>query len=245
MRTILLLAAVLVGFTSPSIAADPPQAAVSIPAIDIGKLKSGPFRADAMAFAEATMPAKPFDDMLIAMTDKGFRQGLGDTAAKLNQASPGIVDEMSQAIRTATMAARANMYRDTLERYARLYSQVFTPAETAELAAFYRGPAGQRLISAKYATISSVEIDFKENTTASEIRHLDDRASREALDKMEGLEVIELMKLGLTPTFRKLTALMPTANELEASMANEDGSDLEKAVGSAIAAVIERRGFGD
>lgn len=245
MRTILLLGAVLLGCTSPAIAADPPQAVVSIPAIDIAKLKSGPYRSDAMAFAEATMPAKPFDDMLIAMTDKGFRQGLGDTAAKMDQASPGIVDEMSQAIRTATKAARANMYRDTLERYARLYSQVFTPAETAELAAFYRGPAGQRLIATKYANLSSVEIDFKGNTTAAEIKNLDDRASRKALDKMEGLDVIELMKLGLTPTFRKLTALMPPVNELEASMANEDGSDIEKTVGVAIAAVIERRGFGD
>lgn len=244
-KSIVLLGAALLGLAHPALAAPAERTAATDPAIDVASLKSGPYRTDAMALAEATMPAKPFGAMLVAMTDKGFRQGLGEAADKLEMESPGIVDEMVAAIRTATAPSRTSLYRDTLERYARLYSKAFTPDETAELGQFYLSPAGQRLIAAKYSSFAKAEIDLASTTTVDDVERLDQRASRSAIDQMDGMDVIELMKFSTRPAFRKLKALIPVTNQLEALMANEESPEAENAVADAVQAVLKRRGLGD
>ena len=229
----------------------PPAAVPSVPvtvvapAIDLNSLKSGPYRADALGFAQTTMPEKPFDDMTTAMIERGFREGLGEGAAALEKASPGIVDEMQSAIRSATAAMRANAYRDTLERYARLYSQALSPAETAELGKFYRTPTGQKLIAAKYASMTSVSVALDRDTTTQDVAQINRRAVNSALGEMSGEDMIELMKFGTLPSFRKLKALSQTVNELEVAMANEGNPEAEQAVADAVGAVMKRRGLSD
>lgn len=244
-KSVVLLGAALLGLAHPALAAPGEQAAATDPAIDVASLKSGPYRTDAMALAEATMPEKPFSDMVVAMTDKGFRQGLGEAAGKLEEESPGIVDEMAAAIRSAMATSRTSLYRDTLKRYARLYSKAFTPDETAELGQFYHSPAGQRLIAAKYSSFAKAEIDLASTTTVDDVEQLDQRASRSAIDQMDGMDVIELMKFSIRPAFRKLKALTPVTNQLEALMANEESPEAENAVADAVQAVLKRRGLGD
>jgi hypothetical protein len=226
-----------------AVPATPPP--VVTPSVDLGSLKSGPYRADAMAFAEATMPEKPFQDMMTAMMDKGFDEGLGEGAAELEKASPGIVAEFREAVKSATAAIRAHAYRDTLERYARLYSQSFTPAETAELAQFYRTATGQKLIAAKYASLATGDIPFDRATTTQDVSQINKKAVGSVMDHMGGDDMIELMKFGTMPAFRKLNSLTPIVNQLEAEMANEENPEAEEAVASAIASVMQRRGLVD
>jgi hypothetical protein len=226
-----------------TVPATPPP--VVTPAVDLGSLKSGPYRSDAMAFAQATMPEKPFQDMMTAMMDRGFREGLGDGASALEKASPGILAEMQEAIKNATAAMRVHAYRDTLERYARLYSQSFTPAETAELATFYRTTTGQKLIAAKYASLASGDIPLDRDTTSQDVSQINKNAVGSVMSHMNGDDMIELMKFGTMPAFRKLKSLTPVANQLEAEMANEENPEAEEAVANAIAAVMKRRGLAD
>jgi len=222
----------------------PPPVAV-VPAIDLDSLKSGPYRPDALAFAQATMPEKPFNDMLSAMIDRGFREGLGEGAATLEEASPGILQELQASIHAATASMRAGAYRDTMERYARLYSQALTPVETAELTQFYRTPTGQKLIAAKYASTVTGSVALDRDTTAQDVTQLNRAAVNSALGKMEGDDMVELMKFGTLPSFRKLKALTATVNKLEVLMANEEHPEAEQAVADAVSAVMKRRGLAD
>ena len=222
-----------------------PPTPIVASSVDLGSLKAGPYRPDAMAFAQATMPEKPFHDMLIAMIDRGFREGLGDGASALEEASPGIIAELQAAIRIATGTMRTEAYRDTLERYARLYSQSFTAAETAELAQFFRTPTGQKLIASKYASMGSDTIALDRDTTVQDVTQINRKAVDSAFGQMEGADMIELMKFGTLPAFRKLKALAPTVNQLEVAMANEEHPEAEKAVASAVDTVMKRRGLGD
>ena len=237
---LLSLAPVAPAATAP---ATPVQAVA--PATDLNSLKTGPYRADAMAFAETTMPEKPFQDMMAGMIERGFREGLGDGVPALEKASPGIVDELQEAVKNATISMRTVAYRETLERYARLYSQSFTPAETAELGQFYRTPTGQKLIAAKYASLTSGDIPLDRDTTAQDVSQLNKKAVNSALGEMDGADMIELMKFGTLPSFRKLKSLTPIVNQLEVDMANEGNPEAEEAVANAVAAVMKRRGLGD
>ncbi len=214
-------------------------------AIDLNSLKSGPYRADAMAFAETTMPEKPFQDMMVGMIDRGFKEGLGEGVPALEKASPGIVAELQEAIRNATAPMRTGAYRQTLERYARLYSQSLTPAETAELGQFYRTPTGQKLIAAKYASLASGDVPLDRDTTAQDVSQINKKAVNSALGQMDGTDMIELMKFGTMPAFRKLKSLTPIVNQLEVDMANEGQPEAEEAVANAVASVMKRRGLSD
>ena len=218
---------------------------VIVPSIDINSLKSGPYRADAMAFAEATMPEKPFQDMMTGMIELGFRQGLGEGMPALEKASPGIVAELKAAVKDATASMRTVAYRTTLERYARLYSQALTPAETAELGEFYRTPTGRKLIAAKYASLGSGDVPLDRDTTTQDVTQINKKAVNSALGQMDGTDMIELMKFGALPAFRKLKALKPIVNQLEVDMANEDDPETEQAIANAVAAVMKRRGLGE
>ena len=222
-----------------------PANSAAIAKIDLNSLMKGPFRADAMELARATMPEKQFHAMLIASLERGLREGIGDGASDLEKTSPGIVSELQAAVRDATTDMRARIYRTTLERYARLYTQALTPAETAELMQFYRTPTGMKLIAAKYATLGSADIPLDRDTTDQDIKDVNRQAVGSALSHMDDADKAELMKFASLPAFPKLRALAPIVTKLEAEMANEGDPDAEKAIASAVAAVMKRRGIGD
>jgi hypothetical protein len=245
MRLSVLVCAAFLGATQLSVSAPAQTSNTNASTTSAETLKSGPYRPDAMALAEAAMPAKLFDEMLIAMTARGLKDGLGETAGKLEEESPGIVEEISKEIRDATASVRGEMYRDTLGRYARLYSSSFTPDETRELSNFYLGSTGRRLIAAKYTGLVRAEIDYESATTTNDIKKLNGAASRDAMGEMGGDDAIELLKLSTLPSFQKLKALVPTINQLEASMANEENPELERAMSGAVRAVLRRRGLAD
>lgn len=224
---------------------DAPANSAAIPTIDLNSLKSGPFRADAMELARATMPEKQFQDMLVASLERGFREGIGDGASDLEKASPGIISELQAAVRESTAGMRAQNYRTSLERYARLYTQSLTPAETAELIQFYRTPTGKKLIAAKYATLASADVPLDRDTTDQDIKDVNRQAAGSALSHMDDADKVELMKFASLPAFPKLKALVPTVNKLEAAVANEGDPEAEEAIASAVAAVMKRRGIGD
>jgi hypothetical protein len=250
----LLLAATcnpaIAGETSPAPAKTTSAAADTLPAtttsaITVESLKSGPYRPDAMDFAQAAMPEKPFSEMMAGSIERGFREGLGDGASTLEKASPGIMAELEAAVRDATAAMRANAYKDVLQRYARLYSRTFTPAETTELAQFYRTATGRKLIAAKYATLQSSPIDLDRDTTDQDVKAINREAVGSVMSQMDGADMVELTKFGAMPAFRKLKTLLVTVNQLEAAMANEESPEAEKAIAEAIDVVMKRRGFGD
>ena len=230
---------------SPTTTAPDTLPATATPAISVDSLKSGPYRPDALDFAQATMPEKPFSDMMAASIERGFREGLGDGASTLEKASPGILTELEAAVRDATAAMRAKAYQDVLQRYARLYSRTFTPAETTDLTQFYRTPTGRKLIAAKYATLQSSPIDLDRDTTDQDIKAINRQAVGSVMGQMDGADMVELTKFGAMPAFRKLKALLATVNQLEAAMANEESPETEKAIAEAIDVVMKRRGFGD
>jgi hypothetical protein len=163
----------------------------------------------------------------------------------LEKTSPGILAELQDAVKAATATMRARAYRKTLERYARLYSQSFTPAETTELAKFYRTPTGQKLIAAKYASVATGDLPLDRDTTTQDVSRVNKKAVGSVMDHMGGDDMIELMKFGTMPAFRKLKSLTPIVNQLEAEMANEENPEAEEAVASAIASVMQRRGLAD
>lgn len=241
MLSLLLALALAPVAAAPSVAPSP----VMAEAIDLSSLKSGPYRADALAFAEATMPETQFQDMMSAMIERGFREGLGDAASTLEQESPGIVAELQDAIRRSMSTMRSKAYRDTLERYARLYSQTLTPGDTAELTRFFRTPTGQKLIAAKYASVASGSLALDRDTTTGDISQINRRAVSSALGEMGAGDMAELTKVGSLPSFQKLKALTPTVNQLEAAMANEEDPEADQALSDAVEAVMKRRGLGD
>ena len=228
---------------APTVTATPPP--VVAPAVDLGSLKTGPYRADAIALAEATMPEKPFKDMIAAMMDRGLREGLGEDASALEKASPGILAEMQGAVKSSMSTLFARAYHDTLERYARLYSQSFTPAETAELAKFYRTPTGQKLIAAKYSSLAVGDIPLDRDTTTQDVSQVNKKAVGSIMDHLDGNDMIELTKFGALPSFRKLKSLMPIVNRMEAEMANEPNPEADEAVANAVGSVMKRRGLAD
>jgi len=237
-----MLTALLLALAAPAAAVEPAPA----PATDLQSLSSGPFRTDAMDLVQATMPEPAFKAMMRNMLVRGLKEGLGDQAASLEKLSPGVLAEINRATIDASAPHIDRSYRSTLALYARLYSSRFTPEETGELATFYRSPIGSKLIAKKYGHLATGDLpetllDPDHPATVRDIASVNRDVAKGIVGDLDPSEQAALIQLTRSPLFKKMAALIPLINKLEAETANEQDPEFETTIEKAMNAVLKRR----
>ena len=162
----------------------------------------------------------------------------------LEQDYPGISKAMVEAMTEAMRVEHIADLPANRQRYARLYADQFTPAETAELIRFYTSSAGQRLIAAKFAKLDAKPLvaEFAENPDAEvseqHIREMNRAASSSIIEEMSPDDKAALLAFARTPVFSKMAAARSALEKLEADIANEPDPQLDKALEVAVDAVM-------
>ena len=218
-----------------------------------GEAKNGQPRQDALELARLLNPAETLIEMAGRSFDQAFQQGLtqgGETAA-LEKEHPGLVDELRKATRDVMIAdLRADMPA-LHRRYARFFSDQFTPAEIAELTGFYRSPTGAKIIAAKFANIdvsglvAKVSEDPNAKVSTGDIEAMNKGAVSTMWKGMTADDVRSVLSFGLRPVARKLKAAAPAMAQIETEIANEADPALDAAIEQATQKVYERFGLGE
>lgn len=225
----------------------PAHAQQEVPAsIEVGSLKVGEYRADAMQLAKTTMPSDAFRRMMEASIVNGFRMGGVDSLAALNEKHSGIIAEIETAIVQSAQPHIARMYEDLTSRYARLFSRTMTASETAELRAFYMSPLGQKFIAKKFGHLSAPAafeglVDQQE-LKSTDLEAMNRRVALGVIADMTTEDFAALTALMKTPIFKKMESLAGTINKLETSVGNEPAPAFEEAIATAVEGVLKRRG---
>jgi hypothetical protein len=236
-------------WSQPANIASPPAAAGG--ASEQGEPKNGQPREDALELARLLNPAEPLVEMAGRSFDQAFRQGLsqgGETAA-LEKEHPGLVAELRKATRDVVLADLQADMPALHRRYARFFSDQFTPAETAELISFYRSPTGAKIIAAKFANvdvsglIDKVTGDPNAKVSTGDIEAMNKGAVSAMWKGMTADDVRSVLSFGLRPVARKLQAAAPAMAQIETEIANEADPALDAAIEQATQKVYERFGL--
>lgn len=247
----LALAFSAAAWSQPTNIASPPAAsAIASPQ---GEPKNGQPREDALELARLLNPAEPLVEMAGRSFDQAFQQGLaqgGDTAA-LEKQHPGIIAELRKAARDVVLAdLRADMPA-LHRRYARFFSEQFTPAEIAELASFYRSPTGAKIIAAKFSNVDvsglvdKMAEDPNAKVSTTDIEAMNKGAVSAMWKGMTADDVRSVLSFGLRPVARKLKAAAPAMAQIETEIANETDPTLDAAIEQATQKVYERFGLAE
>jgi hypothetical protein len=199
-----------------------------------------------MALTLVLNPEKPMIDMVSRNFSDSMRAAIdaNEDYLTLEKDYPGISNAMVEAMTKAMLADLVADIPADRRRYARFYASQFTPAETAELIAFYSSSAGQRLIAAKYATLDAKPLmkDFAENpeseVSQQQIRDINRAATNSIIEGMSPADKAALLAFAKTPVFAKLTAARGEMEKLEAEIANEPDPELDKALDEAADSVF-------
>ena len=208
-------------------------------------------REDALELARLLNPA----DLLMGLAgrsfDEAFDKGMAaeGSSETLEKEFPGLIAELRQAIREATLAdLRADM-PVLHRRYAKFFGASFTPDEIAELLAFYRSPTGAKIIRAKFASLDvstlsdRFAVDQNAKLSAGDVRDLNQGAMPGVWKDMSADDIKALMAFGLNPVAKKLKAIAPQMAEIEADIANEPDRALDAAIEAATRKVYELHGL--
>lgn len=223
------------------------------PVAAAAKNKPAPAQGDALELARLLNP----EDLMLAVGARSFDQAFDKGMAgegggeAIEKEYPGLVAELRQATREVTLADMKADMPAIHRRYARLFAESFTTEELAELVAFYKSPAGLRIIKAKFANldVSGMVDRFGEDPdakmTASDVDAINDGATSGLLKDMSAEDFQAMLMFGLRPVGRKLRSVTPRIAEIEAEIANEPDPELDSAIEEASRKVYERHGLGD
>lgn len=231
----------LMAVPSPVMAAAPAAAATQNAAV----------REDALELARLLNPA----DLLIGLAarsfDEAFDKGMAAEGGSetLEKEFPGLIADLRQTIRDATLADLKADMPALHRRYASFFGASFTPDEVAQLLVFYRSQTGTKIIKAKFASldVSKLSDRFAEDPdaklSAGDVKDLNQGAMPGVWNDMSADDIKALMAFGLNPVAKKLKAVAPQMAEIEAEIANEPDPALDAAIEAATRKVYERHGL--
>ena len=208
-------------------------------------------RQNALELARLLNPAEPFISAAGRSFDDAFDKRLAAEggADELEKGYPGFIAELRTAIREATLADLRSDLPTFHERYARVFAESFTAEELGELIAFYRTPAGGRIIQSKFANIDVSNVidrigdDPDGKVSAGDVQAIGRQAGAGTLKDMSAEDFQAVMLFGLRPVARKLRDAAPRLAEVEAEIANEPDPALDQAIEAASQKVYQRFGL--
>ena len=189
------------------------------------------------------MPADAYATVLEAALVNGLALGMEEDGGA-DSLPAGMAADLEKEVVSALRPHMPRIHRQTLLRFSRLFSNHFNEAEIADLAAFYRSPVGLKLIAMKYAHVSSKDalrtIARADETTAADINRVNREATAKVMEKLDADDFKTLAELSRRPVFRKMAALKPVVDNLEAASANEPDPELELAMERAVQKVLKK-----
>lgn len=212
--------------------------------------KNGLPREDAMVLARLLNPEELLVELAGRSFDEAFVAGLkrpdSDLIA-LDRKHPGLLADLRQATRSAVMAHVRAIVPGTHRRHARFLSGYFTPAETTELAEFYRTPTGTKVVRAKFGAIDIKDMVAKvaeapaAKVTSTDIAAMDP-GDNAVWKQMTAEDTRAVLAFGLRPVARKMLAAGEGLAQIEADIANEPDPAMETAIEEASRLVFARHG---
>jgi hypothetical protein len=245
----------IVGLTGLALSAAAPAAAQSPEtgaAAAADNSKNAEPREDALELTRLLNPAGPMAELAARGFDQAFDQGVaGGEMAALEKEHPGLIAELRKAARDVVIAdVRASMPA-IHRRYARFFSDHFTPAEIAELTQFYRTPTGAKIIQTKFAKIDvsgvveKVTEDPNAKISSADVEAMNKGVVSAMWQGMTAADLQVVMAFGLRPVARKLKEAAPAMAAIEAQIANEPDPALDAAIEEATRKVYERYGLAE
>lgn len=198
--------------------------------------------------AQLMSPRDLLVDMEVREFDKHFVESLrSDPEMKsLDSEYPGLFEAMHQASRGLVAEAMGRSVGKIHASVAKLIETSFTPADIAELAAFYRSPIGQKTIRQMTAAADAGDVyqravkenDFK--LTEQQVSAQVHQSAQKAVQNFTPEEQTEMILFMAKPSFGKLAKIQPDIQKILADEFNAPDPDFDRQVEQAMGAAIEK-----
>lgn len=172
--------------------------------------------------------------------------------APLEEMAPGVVAYAFRKARPELEAVTRRSIPSLWDAMARIFVRDLTPAEMAQIEAYYVAPAGKRLKTALLKhydymrEIAPLGTDLDAKTDPAILRDAINAAVPDAVRELSAADRALLIAFSTTPAFRKLQPLNPRILEIVAawsdSVANSNDPDLEKAIQAAVSDYLDKQG---
>jgi hypothetical protein len=255
-----MILAASVSLATPGYAQDdtlpPPLAPLAEPVAAIDANPDHPAYSDLIdAIAEAVDP----DAAITAMSATIAREYAEvPQIAALDQAKPGLIDAVVQAMIPVLKAYTARVQEDYRPQMRALFASRLTPAEAVDIATFYRSPTGRKAMSGVSAnmsmdnTLADISDEIAAGKDPATIKVKDAQVEKDLFgatqSAMKGLSQDDLIAMGRMarekPALLKLNGMIGDLVALRTRMENEQPNAEENAAieAAVIAAVTQHLG---
>lgn len=255
-----MILAVSISLATPGLAQDaptaPPPAPLAEPVAASDAIPDHPAYSDLIdAISEAVDP-----DAAIAAMSATIAREYAEVPqiAALDQAKPGLIDAVVQAMIPVLKTYTARVQQDYRPRMRALFASRLTPAEAVEIATFYRSPTGRKMMSGVSANMSmdNTLADISDHVSAGKdptaINVKDAQVEKDLFgatqSAMKGLSQDDLIAMGRMalekPALLKLNGMIGDMIALRTRMENEQPNAEENAAieAAVIAAMTQHLG---
>lgn len=203
---------------------------------------------EAIALARLMSPRELLVDMEVREFDKHFVASLrSDPELKsMDDEYPGLLEAMHKASRGLVSQAMSRSVDQIHLSVAKLIEASFTPADIAELSAFYRSPVGQKTIRQMAASADAGQL-YSKAVEAREFKLTEDQIAAQVHDNAQKAvqtftpeDQTEMMLFMAKPSFGKLARAQPQIQKILAEEFNAPDPEFDRQVEQAMGAAIER-----
>lgn len=200
----------------------PPPIVRTAPLASVVKLPDpGPATPTRWEIANQLVQAVLPEGLMVEGVLLGWQKGLEkeqDSFAKLDALSPGLGAELEKRGRDELVLMVKEDMPALHATMAEIYATSATDDELRQILAFYRTPAGQKLIR---NVAMGVEVpETTGNFTAEQLTQATTKAAVSAFGALTSDERVALIKLGMSPAGRRMRAMTPAVQQASADWLN-------------------------